>query len=361
MFDIDYALSATQIALMSQAEFGAWMRLHLRANREQHGGTLPDSDRELAYFAGFSGRQAVEDWREIKPEVMKDWVLCSDGRWHHPMRAKNVLHIWIARRETDRKSAIGNGAKSAEVRAGVRAIEADIELGASALRDLDSRDLFLLKLDARMSKWQRPEQAVVEDRATGDDTPGGVTAAVRAAENTCVGGPKQSEAKQSEDSSSPRRGDASPDHENLLGTEIEEVGRSAKRTPGRSAGQERAPPWPAGWFEMFKAHYPRKEAWGRAEKVLERIRKAGRVPFEEILAGIERYVARGLTAEYTRLPATWLNDRGWEDQPAPPSVGRSFGGRVDRATTGVDSAVAGLDVVFARRRAPPLTSLGEIP
>ena len=195
MFDLDYALCSPRIAMMSNDVFGAWSRLQLRANREEHAGTLPDDDRSLAYMAGFAGRTAVEEWRAVRAEVLEDWLLCSDGRWHHPERAKNVLHIWIARRETDRKAAIGNGAKSARVRLTIREIEADIRTGAEALRSFDSRDQFLLNLDGRMGKWRAPDDLTVVEGGESDRN----AAALRAAETPSDGGPKrseQSEAKQ---------------------------------------------------------------------------------------------------------------------------------------------------------------------
>ena len=89
--------------------------------------------------------------------------------------------------------------------------------------------------------------------------------------------------------------------------------------------RERAPPWPPDWFEMFQARYPKREAWGRAEKVLERIRRAGKIPFEKIMAGVERLVeriARGeLQPHFACQPGKWLDGRGWEDEPEPSRDG----------------------------------------
>jgi uncharacterized protein YdaU (DUF1376 family) len=69
-------------------------------------------------------------------------------------------------------------------------------------------------------------------------------------------------------------------------------------------------------FEEFWSCCPRKEGKGQAEKAYRSARKVSSAA--EILAGIRRYYAerRFQDPKYTRLPATWLNGRGWQDEPA---------------------------------------------
>ncbi len=55
-------------------------------------GTLPDDDVELADISGY-GRD-LAGWLAVKAEVMAPWILCSDGRWHHPTLAEVVLDGW---------------------------------------------------------------------------------------------------------------------------------------------------------------------------------------------------------------------------------------------------------------------------
>lgn len=52
-------------------------------------GSLPDDDMSLAGWAGVNAKQ----WAKIKAIVMGDWLLCSDGRFYHPMIAKQVNDI----------------------------------------------------------------------------------------------------------------------------------------------------------------------------------------------------------------------------------------------------------------------------
>lgn len=69
-------------------------------------------------------------------------------------------------------------------------------------------------------------------------------------------------------------------------------------------------------FDEFWAASPRKEGKGQAEKAYRSARKVSSA--EAILAGIRRYAAerKHQDPKYTRLPATWLNGRGWLDEPA---------------------------------------------
>lgn len=73
-------------------------------------------------------------------------------------------------------------------------------------------------------------------------------------------------------------------------------------------------------FEAFWAVYPRREARGAAMKAYGRaLARAGP---DQILAGAKRYAAarQDEEAQYTKMPATWLNADCWLDE-APPDDG----------------------------------------
>jgi hypothetical protein len=55
-------------------------------------GSLPDDDDELAEAAGFG--MDTCGFQAVKAEIMAPWVLCSDGRWHHPTVAEMALEAW---------------------------------------------------------------------------------------------------------------------------------------------------------------------------------------------------------------------------------------------------------------------------
>ena len=318
---------------MSAEHFGVWSRLHIASHLEEVTGTLPNDDVELTIAAGFSIEtvEGVERWLAMKAKVMEDWLLCTDGRWHHPSRARNVLHIWIGGRERDRRSALGNKSKSVKARATIAALEDAIEYGRDALARIDPTDRFLQGLDERISRWPSKADSgeapvLVEAQAPApassvsyydDDGPDYVR---NTTPTVTVNETKRSEVKRKE-SSSPQSGDDSSASPNKDASEIGKTQGSAKRTP-LSQNREN---WPPGWFETFKGRYPKREtgqAWGRAEKALERIRKAGKVSFEEIMAGVD-WMLSGLDtgrlkAQYTPLASNWLDGRGWEDRLVLP-------------------------------------------
>ena len=70
--------------------------------------SLPDNDQLLAEYAGYG--VAIKVWQKIKPQVMRGWVRCSDGRWYHKVVAELALAAWDRRvRERDKKRAWREG------------------------------------------------------------------------------------------------------------------------------------------------------------------------------------------------------------------------------------------------------------
>jgi hypothetical protein len=72
----------------------------------------------------------------------------------------------------------------------------------------------------------------------------------------------------------------------------------------------------SGWnFDAFWNPYPNKVGKTDARKSFERIRKSGRVTFEDLMMAWRRYIAKTDDRPWCN-PATWLNQGRWEDQPA---------------------------------------------
>lgn len=69
-------------------------------------------------------------------------------------------------------------------------------------------------------------------------------------------------------------------------------------------------------FARFWEAYPHKVGKGAAERSFDRVRKSGKVAFAELMAGLERYKATKPAEREWCNPATWLNQRRWEDKPA---------------------------------------------
>ncbi len=81
--------------------------------------SLPDDDQLLAEYAGYG--EVVKAWLKIKPQAMRGWLKCDDGRLYHKIVAELALEAWKGRvknREKVRKwrekkaaeSPSGNGA-----------------------------------------------------------------------------------------------------------------------------------------------------------------------------------------------------------------------------------------------------------
>ncbi len=60
-------------------------------------GSLPAQDRALAQLAGFG--MAVELWLTVKEEAMRQWILCSDGRFYHPEVCEAARAAMVKRAE----------------------------------------------------------------------------------------------------------------------------------------------------------------------------------------------------------------------------------------------------------------------
>lgn len=89
--------SETWIGVSSEAKLGA-LRLWWRAYaKEVPAASLPDNDALLADYAGYGAQ--VKPWRRVKPQAMRGFVLCSDGRWYHPFVAELALDAWKGRRQ----------------------------------------------------------------------------------------------------------------------------------------------------------------------------------------------------------------------------------------------------------------------
>lgn len=81
------------------------------------------------------------------------------------------------------------------------------------------------------------------------------------------------------------------------------------------------PSWPHGYQDQFWSRYPNKKAKGAAIKSLEKIARGGKTDWDELMAGLERYIiSEEVKRGFVKHPATWLNAQCWSDEagPRPP-------------------------------------------
>lgn len=75
----------------------------------------------------------------------------------------------------------------------------------------------------------------------------------------------------------------------------------------------KGPPFPSE-FDRWYSGYPNKVQRGAAERAFPKARKLASL--ETLMAGVERYVACKPADRPYQNPATWLNGKGWLDEPA---------------------------------------------
>jgi Protein of unknown function (DUF1376) len=94
MLDVDRLLASELVALGTAEECWHALMLWCRAWQQKPAGSLPNDDRILAAFSGAGSR-----WRKVKAMAMRGFVLCSDGRYYHPVLAAEVMRAWKKRKE----------------------------------------------------------------------------------------------------------------------------------------------------------------------------------------------------------------------------------------------------------------------
>ena len=99
--DVVRLMDSDFFALSTGDEFKAGVSLWCKSWNQVPAGSLPDNDRVLAHLS-----TAGKDWPNVKEMAMRGWVLCSDGRWYHPVVSEKAVTAWgkrIAQRERAEK------------------------------------------------------------------------------------------------------------------------------------------------------------------------------------------------------------------------------------------------------------------
>ena len=87
--------SATWIGALPEARC-AMLRLwwHSYAH-EIPASSLPDDDVLLADYAGYG--VVLKSWKKVRPQAMRGWIKCGDGRLYHPFLAECAIESWKMR------------------------------------------------------------------------------------------------------------------------------------------------------------------------------------------------------------------------------------------------------------------------
>ncbi|MDV3469035.1 DUF1376 domain-containing protein [Stenotrophomonas sp. C3(2023)] len=91
-------LRDSELAILATGdEFRAAVLLWCAAWNQLPAASLPNNDQALAAYAGF-GRD-VRGWLAVKAGAMRGFLLCTDGRWYHPVVAEKASEAWAERQE----------------------------------------------------------------------------------------------------------------------------------------------------------------------------------------------------------------------------------------------------------------------
>lgn len=110
-------LDSDLFALSTGDEFKAAVALWCKSWNQKPAGSLPADERVLAHLA------SAKQWKRVREMAMRGWVLCSDGRYYHPIVAENVLEAW-ARREDFRETQVNKETRQQRWREKVKRLSA---------------------------------------------------------------------------------------------------------------------------------------------------------------------------------------------------------------------------------------------
>jgi hypothetical protein len=104
--DVRRLLTSETWVLGTPAEKVAALNLWLEAWHQVPAGSLPNNERMLAHLS-----QAGAGWKKVAAHAMRGWVLCSDGRWYHPVIVEKALEGWQRKQKQRERSRKGNAAR----------------------------------------------------------------------------------------------------------------------------------------------------------------------------------------------------------------------------------------------------------
>ena len=103
--------------------------------------SLPSADASLYRM---SMCPTEREWRRVRARVLRDWVLCSDGRLYHPVIAELAIECWLDKLVQRRKSEAGNAKKYGRP-SDMRQIDQLEAQALSMLRELNPNSALLTK------------------------------------------------------------------------------------------------------------------------------------------------------------------------------------------------------------------------
>lgn len=188
--EIDRLLASNFNVIANSDEWRAAITLWCEAFRRVPAGSLPNTDAQLAWLAGF-GRD-VEHFRRFRVNALRGWFECDDGNLYHPVVAEKVLDAWIERLVARKKGVAGNAKRWAsagdlseinEALVEARQLLSAINPESKRLRELPSKIVKKSHSDGRKTShkdtcWDRKVEGLppVDPSQEGDHRSGEIVA-----------------------------------------------------------------------------------------------------------------------------------------------------------------------------------------
>ncbi len=277
-------------AISSGDEFMAWIILACASWHQRPAGSLPNDDVELSRLAGFG--RAVREWMKVREGALHGWVLCSDGRFYHPVIAEKALEAWAEkyayRERRAKRIASAKAAAAARWDSEPRCDE-DCDDDAEGTPDASQSDANRIPI-ASQSDANRNAEGMRDamPKGTGTGTGTGIVG------KELVGNTE------------------SEIEDPALNVRVPQRGTNALRVSvsnGVDLDVE---------FEEWWAGVWRKRDKGHARKAYVSIRRKGKATRDELFAGRDAYKRQApADPTYQCYPATWLNGERWKDEAEP--------------------------------------------
>lgn len=200
---------------------------------------------------------------------------------------------------------------------------------AAALERLIEAGKLLRTADGRLDSATTHEEIRWQTERRGDQSAAGKASAAKRQQQAVA--EKNAASNKSDDENEGQKAqrnqqnsataDERPSNHLDLETEEEKKEEGDKLLPGDGVRAS----YPPKAFEVWWLGYPHKVGKQAAEKAFERVRKAGRVPFQALTDGVQRYMRTKPPDRSYCNPATWLNEGRWDDEPSTGNTGNLFG------------------------------------
>jgi hypothetical protein len=105
LFNSDFNLT------VSDRVFRITLRMWWKAWLQVPAASLPSEETSLCKLAGLDSLAA---WRKVRDEAMRNFVLCSDGRYYHSFLAPLACAAWTERVKYRARAKLGGKAKAAK-------------------------------------------------------------------------------------------------------------------------------------------------------------------------------------------------------------------------------------------------------